>query len=39
MVLNFIGISNPIENTYEKQVFVDPGYNDDPKSKLSNFIK
>lgn len=39
MVLNFIGISNPTEKVYEKQIFVDPGYNDDPKSKISNFIQ
>jgi hypothetical protein len=41
VVLNFIGISNPVpqEQAEFKPVFVDPGYNDDPKSKISNFIQ
>lgn len=39
MVLNVIGISSTNEKVYEKQVFVDPGYNDDPKSKMGNFIQ
>jgi hypothetical protein len=41
VLLNFIGISNPVpfEQEEVRQVFVDPGYNDDPKSKISNFIQ
>ena len=40
VVLNFIGISEPAEQEEQvKPVFVDPGYNDDPKSKISNFIQ
>ncbi len=40
-VKNLIGIADvPQEQTEDqKQVFVDPGYNDDPKSKISNFIQ
>lgn len=40
-VKNLIGIADvPHEQTEDqKQIFVDPGYNDDPKSKISNFIQ
>jgi len=35
-VLNYIGISAPVEDEIvNKPVFVDPGYNDDPRSKLN----
>ena len=35
-----MAVSNQTNNYIEepKQTFVDPGYNDDPKSQMSNFI-
>ena len=40
-VLNAIGITTATGSVSEeiKTVFVDPGYNDEPKSLLGNFIQ
>lgn len=41
-VLNVIGVPIENSNTFAeepKQKYVDPGYNDDPKSLMSNFIQ
>jgi hypothetical protein len=40
--LNVIGVPIENSNTFAeepKQKYVDPGYNDDPKSLMSNFIQ